>query len=82
MGEENAVAGEMAASAAAAGVLAGRWAMGLGSALALLMAGVEGAHGLAERHRVDFEQIIQEPAPISTPASHPDISAPDPGDNP
>jgi hypothetical protein len=69
-------------AAPAGEVLAGRWAFGLGCAFVLLLAAVEAAHGYAASRRPGFEQVVQLPAPISSPASHPDVSAPDPGDNP
>jgi hypothetical protein len=79
--EESAV-GEAAGSSPAGEILAGRWAFGLGSALLLLLAAVEGAHWQAMSRHAAFEQVVQQPAAISSPASHPDVSAPDPGDNP
>jgi hypothetical protein len=85
MREENAVGAEAASSVPATSVgqiLGAPWALGLGSALVLLLAAVEGAHWSATFRGSGVEQVIQQPAPISSPASHPDVSAPDPGDNP
>jgi hypothetical protein len=85
MSEDHAVGCEAAGSpgAAAAGeILAGRWAAGLAGALVLLLAAVEGAHAYAISQRAGVEQVVQQPVPITTPATHPDVSAPDPGDNP
>ena len=68
--------------AGASGVLAGRWAFGLASALVLLLAAVEGAHWVALTRQPGVMQIVRLPAPVSSPTFHPDVSAPDPGDNP
>ncbi len=65
-----------------AGILAGRSACGLGSALLLLLAGAEAAHWQAATQTTRFEQVVQQAVPISSPSSHPDVSAPDPGDTP
>jgi hypothetical protein len=63
-------------------VLGGRFALGLGSGLLLLLGTVEAAHWQAVSRSAGFEQVVQMPAPVTSPASHPDVSAPDPGDNP
>ena len=63
-------------------ILAGRWALALGSALAILLAVVEAAHWQAASQIAHFEEVDQQAVPISSPSSHPDVSAPDPGDNP
>jgi hypothetical protein len=63
-------------------VLGGRFALGLGLALLLLLGSVEAAHWQAASRSTGFEQVVQMPAPIASPTFHPDVSAPDPGDNP
>jgi hypothetical protein len=63
-------------------ILAGRWALGLGSALVILLAGAEAAHWQTMSQVARFEEVVQQSVPISSPSSHPDVSAPDPGDNP
>ena len=74
--------GSAPAGASGREILAGRWALGLGSALVLSLGAVEAVHWSALSRATSFEQVVQQPAPISSPASHPDVSAPDPGDNP
>jgi hypothetical protein len=61
-------------------IVGGRWAIGLGVAVVLSVAGIEAAQWRAAAKGADEEHVVQIPAPISTPAA-PDMSAPDPGDD-
>jgi hypothetical protein len=73
---------EIVAEKAGQGRMVGaRWAIGLGVAALLGVAGVETAQWRAAGAGADGEQIVQLPAPTSTPAA-PGMSAPDPGDDP
>jgi hypothetical protein len=65
-----------------AAVLGGRFALGLGLMLLLLLGTVEAAQRQAVTGSDELEQVVQMPAPITSPAAHPDVSPWDPGDNP
>jgi hypothetical protein len=63
-------------------VLGGRCALVLGAVLLLLLGTVEAVHWQTLSRPEGAEQVVQIPAPVTTPATHPDVSAWDPGDNP
>ncbi len=73
---------EIVAGGAGLGQIVGvRWAIGLGVAALVSVAGVEAAHWRAAVTGAGEEHVVQMPAPISTQAP-PELSAPDPGDDP
>lgn len=66
------------------GFAGARWALGFGLALSAVFVLVLAVHWWRDRAATPQEIIVQLPVPAdnATPDNRPDVTAPDPGDNP